>query len=326
MSSPPIKKPPLIVILGPTASGKSALAIKLAKQFNGEIISADSRQVYKEMDIGTAKEEQTGAAPSWGLPLFVSAKSLGSDPREGQTLNLIDIVRPDQEFTLAQYKKLAIKTINDIHKRNKLPFLVGGAGLYIWAVVNNLQIPQIKPQPELRLKLEKEIKRKGIEKAYQKLLKLDPKAKYFVEPNNPRRIIRALEVCLSTGQPFSKQRKKGRPLFSVCQIGLNPPKNVLNKKIDRRTEKMIQAGLIDEVKNLAQKYSFNLPSMSGIGYQEIGQYLRNEIDLEKAKELIKLHTRQYSRRQISWFKRDKRIHWIKNYQEAEKLVKDFLGK
>ena len=299
-------KPFLIVILGPTASGKSALAIKLAGRFNGEIISADSRQIYKEMDIGTAK-------------------SLGSDPREGQTLNLIDIVRPDQEFTLAQYKKLAIKTINDIHKRGKLPFLVGGTGLYIWAVVDNLKIPKVKPQPELREKIEKEIKQKGLKKVYQKLLKLDPGAKHFIEPDNPRRIIRALEVCLITKKPFSKQRKKGRALFNVLQIGLKPAKNIFDKKIDRRVDKMIHAGLIDEVKNLAKKYSFNLPSMSGIGYQEIGRYLRNEIDLEKAKELIRLHTRQYAKRQISWFKRDKRIHWIKNYQEEEKRIKEFLG-
>jgi tRNA dimethylallyltransferase len=295
------KKPSLIVILGPTASGKSELAIKLAKRFNGQIVSADSRQIYKEMNIGTNKLTEKQMA---GIKHY-----------------LIDVVNPNQEFTLAQYKKIAIKTIKDIHKQGKLPFLVGGTGLYIWAVVDNLQIPKAKPNPELRFKIETEIQKKGLKKVYQKLLQLDPEAKYFVEPNNPRRIIRALEVCLSTGQPFSRQRKKGRPLFDTLQIGLKLPKETLNKKIDQRVEKMIQTGLVDEVKNLAKEYSWHLPAMSSIGYQEIGQYLRGEITLEQAKELIKQHTRQYARRQMSWFRRDKRIKWIKNYQQAVTAIR-----
>jgi tRNA dimethylallyltransferase len=328
--SRPSPKNPLIVILGPTASGKSKLAVKLARRFSGEIISADSRQIYKEMNIGTAKYPLSHKGNKIFVRAMFERASCGvenfSSPYGYHDIpnHLINMVSPDQEFTLAQYKNIAIKTIKDIHKRGKLPILVGGTGLYIWAVIDNLKIPEVKPQPELRQKIEKEIKQKGLEKVYQKLLKLDPGAKFFVEPNNIRRIIRALEICFITKKPFSKQRKKGQPLFNTLQIGLSLPQNILDKKIDQRVEKMIQADLIDEVKKLAKKYSWKLPSMSGIGYREIGQYLRSEIDLEKAKELIKLHTRQYAKRQIGWFKRDKRIHWVRNYQEAEKLIEEFL--
>jgi tRNA dimethylallyltransferase len=288
---------PLIVILGPTASGKSNLAIKLAKKFNGEIVSADSRQIYQEMDIGTAKITKEEMA---GIPHY-----------------LIDIIKPNQEFTLAQFKKKAVKIIKDIQKRGKLPFLVGGTGLYIQAVVDNLQIPEVKPNKELRANLEKQTN----QELYDQLKKLDPKALEVIDINNKRRMIRALEVCLTTKKPFSQQKQKGAPLFNILQIGLKPDKETLKKRIYQRTEKMLKAGLIEEVKKLVKKYSPNLPSMSGIGYQEIIQYLQGKITLEQAKELIKVHTRQYAHRQIIWFKRDQRIYWIKNYSEAKKLVK-----
>ena len=292
MTKSPTNK--LIVILGPTASGKSDLAIKLAKQFNGEIVSADSRQVYQEMDIGTGKAS---------FPHF-----------------LIDIVKPNQEFTLAQYKKRAIKIIQDIQKRGKLPFLVGGTGLYIQAIVDNLQIPKVKPNKKLRNKLEKSTN----QELFKQIKKLDPLTAAIIDPHNKRRLIRALEVCLTTTKPFSEQRKKGQPLFDVCQIGLKLDKKTLEKRINQRVDKMFKAGLVEEVKKLAQKYSFKLPAMSGIGYQEIGQYLQGEITLGKAKELIKQHSWQYARRQLSWFKRDKRINWASNYQEAQKAITDFL--
>ena len=302
MSSAKLKK--IIVVLGPTASGKSELAVKLARQFNGEIVSADSRQIYKGMDIGTAKTKN---------------------------IHLTDIVRPDQDFTLAQYKKLAVKKIKDIHQRGKLPFLVGGTGLYIQAIVDNLKIPEVKPNAKLRAKLEKEIEEKGLQKVYQKLIKLDPQSKSFVDPKNPRRIIRALEVCLMAKKPFSQSREKGKPLFDVLQIGLKIPQEKLDKKIGQRVEKMMQAGLVEENKKLIKKYSPNLPALNSIGYKEIIQYLQRKIALTEAKKLIKLHTRQYARRQMTWFKKhpapeqvqcrtSNRIKWIKNYQQAAKLV------
>ena len=303
----------LIVILGPTASGKSDLAIKLVKKFNGEIVSADSRQIYQEIDIGTGKIEMRGTVPK-GQSLTLR-DSLSNIPHY-----LIDIVKPNQEFTLAQYKKLSIKAIKDIQKRGKLPFLVGGTGLYIQAVIDNLQIPKVKPNKKLRNKLEK----LSNQELFKQLKKLDPLTAATIDPYNKRRLIRALEVCLITKKPFSEQRKKGQPLFDVCQIGLKLDKKTLEKRIDQRVDKMFKAGLVEEVKKLAQKYSFDLPAMSGIGYQEIGQYLQGEITLGKAKELIKQHSRQYARRQLSWFKRDKRINWVSNYQKARKAIADFL--
>ncbi|MBU2473010.1 tRNA (adenosine(37)-N6)-dimethylallyltransferase MiaA [Patescibacteria group bacterium] len=291
----------LIIILGPTASGKSDLAIKLAKEFNGEIISADSRQIYKEMDIGTAK---------------VTKKEMDNIPHY-----LINIINPNQEFTLAQYKKLAVKTIKDIQKRNKLPFLVGGTGLYIQSIVDNLQIPEVVPDKKLRDKLENQTN----QKLYNQLKKLDPESLKVININNKRRMIRALEVCLSTKKSFSQQRKKGKPLFNILQIGIKPNKKTLERKINQRADKMIQAGLIEEVKNLIKKYGHKPYSMSGIGYKEIISYLEKKISLDKAKELIKIHTRQYARRQMSWFRRDKKIKWIKTYLEAKKIIRDFIN-
>ncbi len=291
----------LIIILGPTASGKSDLAVKLSKEFNGEIVSADSRQIYKEMNIGTAK---------------VTEKEMNGIPH-----HLISIINPDQEFTMAQYKKLALKTIKDIQKRNKLPFLVGGTCLYIQAIADNLQIPEVKPDKKLRIKLEKQTN----QKLYNQLRKLDPQSLKIIDINNKRRMIRALEVCLTTKKPFSQQRKKGKLLFNILQIGIKPSKETLEEKINQRADQMIQAGLIEEVKNLIKKYSHKPYSMSGIGYQEIIQYLQEKITLNQAKELIKIHTRQYARYQISWFKRDKRIKWIKNYSKAKKLISNFVN-
>jgi len=282
----------LIIILGPTASGKSDLAIKLAKKFNGQIISADSRQIYKEMNIGTAK---------------VTKKEMQGIPHY-----LIDIINPDQEYTLAQYKKQAIKIIKEIQKKNKLPFLVGGTGLYIQSIVDNLQIPEVKPNKKLRDQLEN----KTNQELYNQLKKIDPQALKVIDINNKRRLIRALEVCLITGQKFSQQKTKGPKLFEILQIGLKPDNKILDQRINQRTEQMIEAGLIKEVEGLIKKYGTKPYSMSGIGYKEAL--------LDNAKELIKIHTRQYARRQMSWFRRDKRIHWVKTYSEAEKLINDFL--
>ncbi len=292
----------LIVILGPTATGKSELAIKLARRFKGEIVSADSRQIYQGMDIGAAKinKEQARAVPHY----------------------LLDIVEPNQNFSLAQYQKKAVKTIKQIQKNNKLPFLTGGAGLYIQAVVNNLQIPKVKPDKKLRDELEKLTN----QKLCQKLKKLDPEALRKIDLKNRRRLIRALEVCLSAGRPFSEQKQKDKPLFNALQIGLAPDYQNLDKKISQRTEKMIKQGLVQEVKNLLKKYPADLPALNSIGYQEIIQYLNNQISLSQAKALINLHTRQYAKRQMTWFRKDKTIHWVKNRQQAERLIKKFLEK
>ena len=191
----------LIVILGPTASGKTDLAIKLAKKYNGEVVSADSRQIYKGMDIGTAKPLDLKGIAHW----------------------LLNIKKPNQDYTVAEYKKNAVKAIKNIQKRGKLAILAGGTGLYIKAVVENLNIPKVKANPLLRQKIEKEIEKRGLDYVFKKLIKLDPEAAYIVDPKNPRRVIRALEVCLLTKKPFSEQRKTGKALFDVLEIGISLP-------------------------------------------------------------------------------------------------------
>lgn len=299
----PAKK--LVVILGPTASGKTKLALKIAQSLaandRGEIISADSRQIYQGMDIGTAK------------PTCQQQKIIRH--------HLIDIIKPDDNFTLSQYQKLALKKIKEIHQKNKIPFLVGGTGLYIQAIVDNLKIPRVKPDSKIREKLEV----MSLSALLRQLQQLDPITAQTIDTHNRRRLTRALEVCLTTKKPFSQQREKGRSVFNILQIGVKIDKKTLDHRINQRVDQMLETGLVEEVKSLMKNYAPQLPAMSGIGYREIIQYLNHEISLEQAKALIKLHTRQYAKRQITWFKRDKRIKWVKDYQEAHELIREFLN-
>lgn len=293
--------PKLIVIAGPTASGKTALSLKLAKKFKGEIISADSRAIYKKLDIGTAKptKEERNIVPH----------------------HLINLVEPDDVLTLSQYKELAVKKIKKITSRNRLPFLVGGTALYIYAVIGNWQIPEVSPNKKLRAELEKQT----AEKLYLQLLKKDHGAKNFIDPQNKRRIIRALEVIATTKKTFSEQRKKGEPLFDTLIIGIKRTPEELKKIISARTKKMIRAGLIKEVGGILKKgYSSKLPALSGIHYKEIIAYLKKEITLPEAIALINKNNEKLVKHQLTWFKRDKGIRWIKNYAQANSLLKNFL--
>ena len=301
---------PLIVILGPTSSGKTEMGLRLAKKYNGEIINADSRQIYREMNIGTGSPTTTKRLVSGVKPLLI----------DDILHHLFNIKSPNQKFSLSQYKKLAIKTINSIHKRNKIPILVGGTGLYISAIVDNLEIPKAIPNKKIRERLEKHTEKY----LFKKLQKIDLKSAKIISENNKRKLIRALEVYEITGKPFSSQQIKGEPLFNVLQIGIKIDREELYKKIDSRVDKMIKAGLIKETKKLSKKYCSNLPAMSGIGYFEIGAYLKNEMSLEESTQRIKFRTHQYARRQITWFKRDERIVWVKKYKKSEKLIKSFL--
>lgn len=291
----------LIVIVGPTASGKTELSIKLAKKYNGEIVSADSRQIYREMDIGTAK------------PLDL----------QGIPHHLLNIKNPNQPYTVAEYKIDAIKAIKDIQKRGKLPIMIGGTGLYIKAVVENLDIPKIKANPLLRKKIEEEAEKFGLDYVFKKLIKLDPEAAYIIDPKNPRRVIRALEITLLTKKPFSQQRKSGKLLFDILEIGISAPNEKLKEKINLRADEMIKTGLVEEVENLTKKYG-NQQAFDAIGYREIIEYLKNKKTLEQALSEIKMNTWHYAKRQLTWFRADKKINWIKTSAEAEKLIENFF--
>lgn len=306
--------PKLIVILGPTASGKTDLAVMLAKKFKGEIINADSRQIYKEMDIGTAKPKliQKNNSPRKRTKNIFIYKNI--------LHHLINIVKPDQSFTLSQYQKLAIETIKDVQSRGKIPFLVGGTGLYIQSIVDNLKIPEVPPNKKVRKQLEK----LGGNQLLDKLKELDPITLKTIDKNNRRRVVRALEVCIITGKPFSQLRRKGQPILNTLQIGISVPWKELCERIEKRVHKMTQQGLEKEVKKISKKYSFNLSAMSGIGYKEFEAYFKKQISLDETIEFIKKNTRNYAKKQLTWFKKDKRINWIKNRDESERLVRKFL--
>ena len=305
-------KPKIIVILGPTASGKTDLAVKLAQKFNGEIVTADSRTIYKGMDIGTAKVlgerreiDSEFAVIYQGIPHY-----------------LIDCVYPNEEYSVVHFKDDAQRIIDKIIKRGKTPFLVGGTGLYIQALMDNLDVPEVPPDKELRERLERDIETLGLEAVYEKLKATCPiLASSVVDPQNPRRIIRAMEICLKNGD---LARVKGEPFYDALKIGIKLEKEELNRRIDARVDKMMEGGLVEENKKLLEKYDSNLPALSGIGYREIIKYLRGELPVEDAVELIKLNTRHFVKRQMTWFKRDESINWVENLGEGEKLVSNFL--
>jgi len=303
----------LVVILGPTGCGKTRASLDLAKEFNGEIVGADSRQIYKWMNIGTDK-----TPGKW--------KRIGG--RRVYEANkvphyLVDFLEPNKDFSLAQFQRRAVRRIKEIQKRGKLPFLVGGTGLYIKAVVDNMKIPRVKANQHLRDSLET----KSNQELWNLLSRLDPGALKVVDPQNKRRIIRALEVCILTGKPFSTQRRLGDPIFHTQQIGLAVPRPELNQRVEKRVDQMIEQGLLEEVKSLLKRgFSWDDPGLTGIGYRQIGHYLQGNMKLEQAIHLLKRDTRRYARRQMTWFKRDDRVQWIENSQSAFDLVSGFLQK
>ncbi len=282
---------PLLVILGPTAVGKSKIAISLAERINGEIISADSMQLYQGMDIGTAK-------PSL---------------REQQLIphHLIDLLKPDEPFNVFEYAKKAERIIRDIHRRKRVPILVGGSGLYIRAVVDSLfESPEIDLSKKRAFL--KRIKGVSTEKLYSELKKVDQKASQKIHSHDRRRIKRALEVFYATGIPISvlHQRKPARP-FQTLIIGINRERKELYKRINERVKAIFAKGFIDEVKALLEKgYDENLNSMQAIGYKETITHLKGKRTLEETIELVKRNTRRFAKRQLSWFRKDKRIKWI----------------
>jgi tRNA dimethylallyltransferase len=282
----------VIAIVGPTAVGKSELALHLAQYFPIEIISADSRQVYRYMDIGTNK------------PTLAERASVPH--------HIIDVVEPDEDFSLAMYHHLAIEALKAIQQKGKLPLLVGGSGLYVWSLVEGWKIPEVPPDQKLRRQLEARAEQEDSQSLYRELQDIDPSAAAKINPGNIRRIIRALEIYHATGQPPSQVQHKEAPGFSTLIIGLTQERSELYRKIDGRVDKMMQRGLVGEVEQLLKKgYSPSLPSMSGIGYKQIGQFLRGEMTLPEAIDRIKYETHRLARHQYAWFRlSDSRIHWF----------------
>lgn len=294
-------KKPLIVILGPTASGKTALSLRLALEVDGEIISADSRQIYREMDIGTDK--------------------ISEEIREKIPHYMINVRDPDQAYSLADFQREAKNIIEDMHRRGKVPLLVGGTGLYISSIVQNYQLPAAPPDPKIREELEAELEKEGAETLHAMLAELDPLAASKIHPNNHRYLIRALEINLSTQKTTEEQKKKADCPYEVFQIGINWPNEVLYDRINRRVDVQVKEGLIEETQKLFSRYDKKLPSMTGLGYKQMVQYLEGDITLEEAAELIKKETREYARRQRTWFKRDQSIYWVTGETLAQELNK-----
>lgn len=284
----------LIAIVGPTAVGKTKFSIEIAKHLNGEIISGDSMQVYKGMDIGTAKvtKEETQGIPH----------------------HLINILSPNETFNASIFKSLAEKAYEKIVSKNKLPILAGGTGLYINGFLYDYQFSKSTSVSLYRKKLEDEASQNGLESLYQKLLEISPNATYFISKNDKLRIIRALEVYYSTGKIyFDKNNMKNnyRPRFNLSYIGLNMNREELYQRINLRVDKMLEAGLIEEVMMLLSKgFDKNLIGLQAIGYKEIIKYLDKQTSLNEAIELIKKNSRNFAKRQLTWFRRDPNIHWI----------------
>jgi len=290
----------IIVILGPTASGKSSLAIKLAKKFKGEIVSADSRQVYRGMNIGTGKVTKKEML---GIPHY-----------------LLDVASPKKKFTVVQYRKLTLRALDKIQRKNKIPFLVGGTGFYIQAVVDGIVIPKVKPDWKLRKKLELI----AADKLFQKLRKLDPKRAKTIERKNRRRLIRALEIIIKTKKPVPALKKQPLP-YPVLMIGIKKSFKELQRLIKKRLLKRFRQGMILEVKKLRKSgVSRKRLEEFGLEYRYIARYLQGKITYKEMAGKLEREIMGFAKRQMTWFKRDRRIYWAKKEKEAEKLVKKFL--
>ena len=287
-----MSKVPLLSIVGPTAVGKTELAVHLALALGGEVVNSDSRQVYRYMDIGTAKPtpEQRALVPH----------------------HLVDILDPDQPFGLASFMDLAAQAITDIHGRGKLPILVGGTGQYVWSLLEGWKLPRVPPNRALRQRLEEEARTHGPEPLFRRLLEVDPQACNTVDGRNPRRVIRALEVYEATGAPPSSLREKGPSPYDFSVVGLTLDRTTLYGRIDARVDSMMEQGLVQETRDLmSMGYSPELPSMSSVGYREMVLHLNSQLDLAHAVQRTKYATHRLARRQLTWFRAgDPRIQWV----------------
>ncbi len=305
--------PRVLCIVGPTSSGKTLLGIRLAKKFKGEIINADARQVFQEFDLGTGK-------PIGGKRTSVGARKMYLF--EGVPHYLMDFLPPTETMTVAEWQEKALIAVKGITKRGKLPIVVGGTGLYIRALIDNYNIPQVPPQPEFR----KAMETKALDELVKLLIRVDPDAERLVDLKNPRRVLRALEVATFTGKPFTKQKGASKPVIDPFLVAIKRERDELRERINLAVEAYVEAGWLDEIRKVRKLgIPWSAPAMTSIGYRELSAYIRGECSLDEAVKKTKDATWQYSKRQLAWFKRDTRIHWVKDEDEAEGLVKKWIS-
>ncbi len=297
-----MSKPQVIVIAGPTASGKTSVSVELAKRINGEIISADSMQIYKEMNIGTAK--------------------VTKEEMQGIKHYLIDVISPDEAFNVTKYKKMAEEAIEEILKKGKTPIIVGGTGLYINTLVNGIEFTEVVEDKEFREEMQKIAIEKGSKHLHDELRKIDSEAANIIDENNVRRVIRALEIYKITGKTKTRLDEESRKevKYDYKIYGIETPREILYDRINKRVDKMLEEGLIDEVKSLLEKYNFSLTALQGLGYKEVKEYLDGETSYEEMVEKLKIETRRYAKRQLTWFRKNKETNWY----ELSEIVENIL--
>ena len=295
-------KPKIVVIVGPTASGKTKLSIELAKKIDGEVVSCDSMQIYKEMDIGSAK------------PTI--------EEMQGIKHHLIDYISPEERYSVARYKQDAKKAIKEILEKGKVPIIVGGTGLYVNSLIYEIEYNKIEFNAEYREKLEEKAK-KGLEDLYEEAKKIDPKAMEIISPNDKKRIIRVLEIYHATKKTKTEleiESRKNEVPYDYRVFAIDIKRDILYDRINKRVDKMIEQGLIQEVENLKQKYSKFPTAMQGLGYKEVVQYFENELTKEEMIEKIKQETRRYAKRQLTWFRKNKETIWLNGLDDVQKNI------
>lgn len=303
-----MNKPKVVVIAGPTASGKSALAVELAKKINGEIISADSMQIYKNMNIGTAK--------------------ISEDEMQGIRHYMLDIIEPDKRYSVSDFKKDAENYIEKIIKEGKTPIICGGTGLYINSLIYGINFQEEKIDQKYRDKLNKIANDGELEKLYNEALKIDPEATKKISKNDKKRIIRILEIYHTTGKTKTQQEiesKKGEIKYNYIVFTINMKRELLYERINKRVDQMIKNGLIEEVADIIKKYKTFPTAMQGLGYKEVVEFLNGNINKELMIEKIKMETRRYAKRQLTWFRKNKDIIWIDGEKTKEENLQIILS-
>jgi len=308
----PTNYPKIIVIGGPTASGKTAIALDLAKKYNGEIISADSQQVYKDFNIGTGKEGKLKKSKDI-LQIYRNVNGIKQ--------YLLDFIDPREQFSVVDFQNICFEKIKEIIKSGKIPFIVGGTGLYIDAVCEGYVFSKSQDKPKIT---REQLEKKSLEELLAELRKLDPKSLKLIDVKNKRRVIRALEVTINSGKPFSIQQKAQKPPYYFLKLAIDISDEKLKARIDRRVDEMINYGLVMEVRNLLKKYPKESTPFNGIGYKEVIGYTQGKYDINEVAQKIKINSWQLATRQMTWFRKSPKIRWVQNIEQADKYIKEFL--